>query len=144
MATVVVPVVYGVVRDDLGQVLLVRRVDSGDWEPPGGRVDPGESAAAALVREVAEESGFLVEATGVSGLYTDPRHVVLAATGEVRQPFAVCFHATVRGGTARPDGVETCDVRWWPPAQLAGLPMQPAARLRLDHALTSPDVVFSG
>jgi 8-oxo-dGTP pyrophosphatase MutT (NUDIX family) len=36
-------------------VLLVRRRDSGNWEPPGGRVELGESATAAAEREVAEE-----------------------------------------------------------------------------------------
>ncbi|MFZ2119232.1 MAG: NUDIX domain-containing protein, partial [Pseudonocardiaceae bacterium] len=41
----------------LGRVLLVRRADDGYWELPGGRVEVGESASAAVVREVAEEAG---------------------------------------------------------------------------------------
>src|SRR5918998_4025786 len=57
-ATVVVPLVYAIVRNGDGDVLLVRRLDTGDWELPGGRVDPGESAVDALVREVEEEAGL--------------------------------------------------------------------------------------
>jgi 8-oxo-dGTP pyrophosphatase MutT (NUDIX family) len=142
-ASVVVPLVYGVVRDATGRILLVRRIDTGDWELPGGRVDPGESAVAALVREVAEESGLAVDVRGVSGLYTDPAHVVEQA-GVVRQPFAVCFHATVRPGVPRPDLAETSEARWWEVADLGGLPMQPAVRVRVSDAVGRPDRVHLG
>jgi ADP-ribose pyrophosphatase len=39
------------------QVLLIRRSDCGQWAIPGGMVDPGETAPAALVRELREETG---------------------------------------------------------------------------------------
>ncbi|MEU8310682.1 NUDIX domain-containing protein [Actinomadura sp. NPDC048955] len=39
------------------RVLLIRRSDCGAWALPGGMVEPGESAPAALVRELAEETG---------------------------------------------------------------------------------------
>lgn len=39
------------------RVLLIRRDDIGVWAIPGGMVDPGETAPAALVRELAEETG---------------------------------------------------------------------------------------
>lgn len=38
-------------------VLLIRRSDCGQWAFPGGMVDPGETAPAALVRELCEETG---------------------------------------------------------------------------------------
>lgn len=139
-ATVVVPVVHAVLRDPHGRLLLVRRADTGDWELPGGRVDPGESAAAALRREVAEESGLTVRVHGVAGLYTDPGHVVDDGT-TVRQPFAVCLHATVESGVLRPDHRETGDARWFNPGEVAGLAMQPAVRLRVSETLGEPDVV---
>jgi len=40
------------------RVLLIRRSDCGQWAIPGGMVDPGETAPAALVRELAEETGI--------------------------------------------------------------------------------------
>lgn len=141
-ATVVVPLVYAIVRNDDGDVLLVRRLDTGDWELPGGRVDPGESAVDALVREVEEEAGLVVDASGVAGIYTDPNHVVRSGTdGEVRQPFAICFHASARPGTPRPDLHETADARWWPVRDLDHLPMQPAVRRRLRDGLGAPGLV---
>lgn len=139
-ATVVVPVVHAVVRDRAGRLLLVRRADTGDWELPGGRVEPGESAAAALEREVEEECGLVVRVSGVAGLYTDPGHVIGQA-GTVRQPFAVCLHAAVQSGELRPDHRETSDARWFAPDDLAGPAMQPAVRLRVSDALRAPGVV---
>ncbi len=55
-------VVAGVIRDDCGRVLLARRPHgkelAGLWEFPGGKVEPGELADAALVRELEEELGI--------------------------------------------------------------------------------------
>ena len=109
-ATVVVPSVFVAARDDPGRLLLVRRWDSGAWELPGGRVEVGESVLDAAVRETVEESGVLVRITGVVGLFTDPAHVVVSATGrEVRQQFVVCLHAWGMRGRPVPDGKETID-----------------------------------
>ena len=55
-----------ILRD--GRVLAARRTapadTAGRWEFPGGKVEPGETPEAALVREVAEELRCRVEVTG--------------------------------------------------------------------------------
>jgi 8-oxo-dGTP diphosphatase len=54
------------VRD--GAVLLIRRGNApmrGRWAIPGGRVEPGETPAAAAVRELREETGVSAELRGV-------------------------------------------------------------------------------
>jgi len=55
-----------ILRD--GRVLAARRTSppaaAGRWEFPGGKVEPGETPEAALVREVAEELRCRVEVTG--------------------------------------------------------------------------------
>jgi 8-oxo-dGTP diphosphatase len=56
------------VRD--GRLLLIRRGHApsrGRWSLPGGRVEPGETAHDALVREVAEETGLVVEVGDLVG-----------------------------------------------------------------------------
>jgi ADP-ribose pyrophosphatase YjhB (NUDIX family) len=40
------------VRNGSGALLLVQRADTLHWELPGGKVEIGESAAQAVVREV--------------------------------------------------------------------------------------------
>jgi 8-oxo-dGTP diphosphatase len=66
--------VYGVLRRD-GRVLLLRRAGSGfhdgELALPAGHVDEGESALAAIVRELAEEVAVEVR----------PQDCVLALTG---------------------------------------------------------------
>jgi len=135
-ATCVAPSAFAAVRDIAGRILLVRRCDTGDWELPGGHVDPGESASDAAIRETAEESGITVEITGLAGLYTDPGHVIAyPGTGQVRQPFAVCFHARPLSGSPGGDQVETSDARWFTAGDIGVLPVRPAMRMRIGHAL---------
>jgi 8-oxo-dGTP diphosphatase len=60
-----VKVAVGICQHE-GRILLGRRMDDdgfygGYWEFPGGKVDPGESAEEALVREFSEELGVRVE-----------------------------------------------------------------------------------
>src|SRR3569623_1931471 len=55
--------VGGLAYDEAGRLLLVQRANEpgrGLWSVPGGRVEPGEDDAAALVREMHEETGLLV------------------------------------------------------------------------------------
>ena len=136
-ASCVAPCAFAAVHDITGRMLLVRRCDTGDWELPGGHVDPGESASDAAVRETAEESGITVEVTGLVGIYTDPGYVIAdPRAGLVRQPFAVCFHARPLYGSPAGDQVETSDARWFTIGDIPALPIRPAMRLRIAHALT--------
>jgi 8-oxo-dGTP pyrophosphatase MutT (NUDIX family) len=136
-AELVAPSVFAAVRDGHGRLLLVRRVDNGKWELPGGQVDVGDTAIGALQREVAEESGIVIGVLGVSGVYTDPGYVIRSVAGRVRQPFTVCYHAEPSSGAAppRPDQVETSDAAWVDPARLEALPVHPAMRLWIGDAL---------
>ena len=56
-------VVSALIEDADGLLLVAnrRRGGSVDWSPPGGVVDPGEALLGALTREVAEETGLLVD-----------------------------------------------------------------------------------
>jgi 8-oxo-dGTP diphosphatase len=135
-AHTVSPCAFVAVRGPRGRLLLVRRRDSGVWELPGGRVDVGESAIDAAVRETVEEAGLAVRITGLLGLYTHPGQVVCGVDSAVRQQFAVVFRAVPVGpAVASCDGLETDAVAWVTRQDLVPLDIEPATRIRIDHAL---------
>ena len=75
-----VPCVGAVVHDAQGRLLLIRRGHApheGLWSLPGGRVEPGESAEAAVVREVLEETGLRVRAGAPVGRVRIPAGEVM-------------------------------------------------------------------
>jgi len=92
-ANTLVVAVAVVVRNEDGRVLMIQRSDNGLWALPGGAQDIGETTREAAIREVLEETGISVEITGISGIYSDPRHVIAYDDGEVRQEFSIVFHA---------------------------------------------------
>ena len=116
-------------------LLLVRRCDNGRWELPGGRVDVGETAEEAAVRETAEEAGVRVGITGLVGLFTDPRHIIRARDGEIRQQFAVLFRGRAINGLPHGDQFETSEAAWIPVVDLAELPLEEAERSWIRLAL---------
>ncbi|MFJ5529528.1 NUDIX domain-containing protein [Streptomyces sp. NPDC093261] len=133
-ANSVVPSVVALVRDGAGRVLMIQRSDNGRWALPGGGHDIGETIADTVVREVREETGIEVEVAGLSGIYTDPGHVMRYDDGEVRQQFSLCFRARPVGGRLRTSS-ETTQVRWVEPVDLRGLDVHPTMRLRIEHAM---------
>ncbi|MFF7995137.1 NUDIX domain-containing protein [Kitasatospora xanthocidica] len=66
------PGVVAVVRDGHGRVLLQRRSAGGWWTPLSGILEPGEAPAAAVVREVEEETGVQVVVERLAMVTTSP------------------------------------------------------------------------
>jgi mutator protein MutT len=114
-ATPVRPVVAaaGIAFDHLGRVLLVRRGNAPDrnvWSVPGGRIEPGETAAQAVAREMAEETALDV---AVIGLVTAVDWIERGADGEVRRHFVILDHLVeVRGGQLTA-GDDAAEARWF-------------------------------
>jgi 8-oxo-dGTP diphosphatase len=108
--------VGAVVTDSRGRLLLIKRghePGAGLWSLPGGRVEPGETDAEALVREMREETGLEVEPGPLLGAVRRP-----ARDGgilDIRD-----YAATVTGGTLTP-GDDAADARWADVAELNSL-----------------------
>ncbi|MFC5993986.1 NUDIX hydrolase [Pseudonocardia hispaniensis] len=108
-----IPCVGAIVRDRSGRLLLVQRANepgAGLWAVPGGRVEPGETDHAAVVRETAEETGLTVRVGPLAGEV-------------VRGPFRIAdYHCEPAGGRLQA-GDDATDARWVDAAGLAQLPL---------------------
>jgi 8-oxo-dGTP diphosphatase len=111
-----------VLVDADGRVLLAQRpagkAMAGLWEFPGGKVDPGETPEAALIRELAEELGIDVAASCLAP-FTFASHAY--PDFHLLMPLYVC-----RKWTGIPVPREGQHLRWVRPARLADYPMPPA------------------
>lgn len=105
-----------------GKFLAVRRPEgkplAGQWEFPGGKVEPGEALPAALAREIDEELGVLVRA---SDFWRSVNHEYEHLS--VRLHF---FHVRDFGG--EPESREGHGLRWVTPAEALALPFLEADR----------------
>lgn len=121
-----------VLRDSTGAVFLFRTEDPAMpetgtwWELPGGGVEAGETPAQTAVREVFEETGFVLDETDIGpptwrrdATYLRRRHrylqheVVVGAVVEGRAP-----EPSAHGRTDL-ERIEYVGYRWWPVAELA-------------------------
>lgn len=75
-------VAVAIISNQLGQVLITQRPQqashAGLWEFPGGKLEPGETAEAALVREIREEINLNVQHAALLGEvnHVYPKHAV--------------------------------------------------------------------
>lgn len=110
--------VGAVVTDDAGRILLIRRRNppqAGRWTLPGGKVEPGETLCAAVVRELLEETGFSVEVGEL--LWTVDIPVGDDLVYEVHD-----FAAVISSGSLCA-GDDAADADWFTPEQLDDLPV---------------------
>jgi ADP-ribose pyrophosphatase YjhB (NUDIX family) len=143
-ANSVVPSANVVVINDAGEILLIRRTDNDNWALPGGAMDLGESLPDAAIRETLEETGVQVELTGLVGIYTDPRHVILyTSNGEVRQEFSVVFTARPVGGEPTPSD-ESREVHWVARDAIDSLTMDRSMRMRINQYLAEDRKPYFG
>jgi 8-oxo-dGTP diphosphatase len=116
--------VAGVVVDEAGRVLVVRRRDNGHWEAPGGILERDETFEEGVIREVQEETGLIVEVEHLSGAYKNMDRSIVALVYRCR-PGQGHAHETA----------EASAVRWINPAEVPTL-MAPAYAVRVLDALS--------
>lgn len=112
------PGVAALIRDEAGSVLLQRRSDDGTWSLPAGAVDPGESPAQAVVREVWEETGLRVVPEKLAGVFSGAGFLHIYPNGDRIDVFSVVFLCHVIGGTLGGRDGESLELRYVAPAEL--------------------------
>ncbi len=127
----VVDVAVGIVQRADGRVLMAersaRQIAAGYWEIPGGKIDPGETAAEAVARELHEEVGIRVQA-----LQPWLQHEHAFPTRRVRLH---CFR--IERWTGEAHGREGQRIAWVDPARPECAPLLPS-NTRLLQGLALP------
>ncbi len=109
--------VGAIVHDAEGRLLVIRRgrpPGEGLWSLPGGRVEPEESDAAAVVRELSEETGLRVEPGRLIGSVERP--------GPDGVTYDIHDYAAIAVGGELSAGDDAAEARWATPAELRRLP----------------------
>ena len=123
-----------------GRVLLVREISDGHWTLPGGWADVNQSAAECVVREIAEESGFLARARKLAAVRDyqrsghPPRNV-----DSIYKMFFIC---EITGGAARTSD-ETSEVAFFARDALPPLSLGRTTAAQIDrmfHHAEHPDL----
>lgn len=122
---VLMPSVTAVIRDAEGRLLLHRRSDDGQWDLPGGAIDPGEAPAQALVREIREETGLWVVPERILGVFggRDGFRSTYPNGDQVEYTDIVFACRAVGGELASLDG-EATEFRYFAPADLPAIPFR--------------------
>jgi len=116
-------------------VLLVRRGQpprQGDWSVPGGRIEWGERAADAALRELSEETGVTAELAGlvdvVDGVFR------ARGSGAIWAHFVLIDYAARWLAGEPVAGDDAAEARFFSPSELAAVPLWDETRRIIDVA----------
>jgi 8-oxo-dGTP diphosphatase len=110
---------YGICQVD-GRMLLAHYVspqgDERHWTLPGGKIDHGEDPYDAVVREVAEETGYEVEVEELLGVGSRVHHVDWGIPGGAElHAVAIYYRVRLTGGELRNEIDGSTDMAAWIP-----------------------------
>lgn len=119
-------VVAVALHDEHGRMLLQQRPlgkhHAGLWEFPGGKVEPGETLENALIREIEEELGLMVDGAGLAHTATVRQAV------EPDRPALVLFLYSATCWAGKPHGHDGQEWGWFTAQQADALPLAPLDR----------------
>ncbi len=124
----VLPSVTGIVFDEQRRVLLVRHRDIDVWSTPGGSIEPNETPADAVVREVWEETGLYTQPVRLLGAFAGPQCMVTYPNGDQVTYVTTVFECRVRDGVLRQTTEETTASRYVDITELPHLELTPWTR----------------
>jgi ADP-ribose pyrophosphatase YjhB (NUDIX family) len=118
-----------------GRLLLVRRASRrgrGNWQVPGGFVEPDETIEQAVVREVFEEAGVTVQVQGVLGVRNrcDP---------DIGNSLYVVLLLHPVNGEPKPDNHEVDCAAYFTLEEIRALEQVPAINLKVAERALAPD-----
>ena len=128
-----VPAVAAIIHDESGRVLLMKSSDGGAWSLPAGAIDPGESPAEAVAREVYEETGLVVRAVRITAVLGGEAFRHEYSNGDRVEYSIVMFECRIEGGKLEAIDGEAEELAWFRPEEMPTLRLPYPA-----HLFTAP------
>ncbi|MCX5328989.1 NUDIX hydrolase [Streptomyces sp. NBC_00140] len=132
---------YAVCIQD-GRVLLARHVPpegGSSWTLPGGKVEHGEDPFDAVIREVAEETGYVAVVDRLLGVDSQVIPAASARAGIEHQNVGIFYRVRITGGRLQPEpNGEIAESVWTPFADVAALRRSSLVDIGLALAQTLP------
>ncbi|MFD0595583.1 NUDIX domain-containing protein [Catellatospora coxensis] len=122
----------GVIRDERGRILLIKRSDNGYWAFPAGAMELGESMRDCAIRETFEETGLKAGQATLFAFLSGPQYTFTNMFGDTYQHVSGSYLLTEVSGELNPDPAEAADAGWFAPDDLPE-PTSGAVRWTLDH-----------
>lgn len=119
-----------------GQLLLERRRDTGQWNPPGGKVEIDESLEQALRKEVLEETGLMIARLSLFGTFSDPTRIGAFADGAVIRLTALAYVVEVDDFSTLACSDESLELGFFSREQLTDLDIVATGRDIVEAYLT--------
>jgi ADP-ribose pyrophosphatase YjhB (NUDIX family) len=105
------------IEDEQNRLLLMKRSDSGCWDPPGGAVELGEVVETAARREVREETGLEFGKMSLFGVFSGPELFYRYPNGDEVYNVTIVYLARFTGGDVHLNGEHTA-WDWFAPADI--------------------------
>lgn len=122
----------GLIRDEQGRFLLIKRADNGVWALPAGAMEIGESLPDCAIRETFEETGLKAAKATLIAFLTGPEYTFTNVFGDTYQHLSGTYLLEEVTGELKPDPEEATDAGWFAPADFPE-PISRVVYWSLDH-----------
>jgi mutator protein MutT len=115
------PSVVAIIRNERDQILFMQGANNNMWSPPAGGIEPGETPAQAVIREVWEETGLNVIPAQLLGVFGGKEFRHTYPNGHQVEYVNFIFRCEVKSGTLQAIDGEAADLRYFDPSAMPPL-----------------------